>query len=209
MGGAAIEHLVLVDLSASMCSAWRESFAGYSEVSVVHGRFEDLPEYDCMVAAANCYGIMDGGVDAAIRERFPGVEQRVQERVREDFHGYQPVGTSIIVPTDDEAHPWVAHTPTMRIPMPLTGEATGNVHAATWAMLCAVRAHNRGSSQAIRTVACPGLGIGHGRVAPPRAAYLMALAYEYHRRGPLPSGWPFARHHSAELAGEQGNFSSG
>jgi O-acetyl-ADP-ribose deacetylase (regulator of RNase III) len=202
MGAAAFEHLILVDLSVPMCSAWRESFAAYPEVSVVHGRFEDLPEYDCMVAAANCYGIMDGGVDAAIRERFPPVEQRVKERIRGDFHGYQPVGTSIIVPTDNPAHPWVAHTPTMRIPMPLAGEATGNIHAAMWAMLCSVRQHNRCSPEAIRTVACPGLGIGHGRVPPPRAAYLMALAYEYHRGGPLQADWPHARRHSAELSGE-------
>lgn len=208
MGGAAFEHLVLVDPSPAVCSAWRESFAGYSEVSVVHGRFEDLAEYDCVVAAANCYGIMDGGVDAAVREHFPCIQQRVQDRIREDFHGYQPVGTSIIVPTEDPVHSWVAHTPTMRIPMPLAGDATTNVHSAMWAMLCAVRQHNRSPLQPIQTVACPGLGVGHGRVAPTRAAYLMARAYDYHRRGPLPSGWSSARRHSAELGGESMHFSS-
>jgi hypothetical protein len=51
-----MERLVVVDLSASVCSAWRESFADYPEVSVVHGRFDDLPNYDCIVASANSYG---------------------------------------------------------------------------------------------------------------------------------------------------------
>jgi O-acetyl-ADP-ribose deacetylase (regulator of RNase III) len=189
MDAGPLERLVLVDVSAAVCSAWRESFAGYPEVSVVHGRFEDLPDYDCMVAAANSYGIMDGGVDAAIRDRFPGVEERVQERIRTKFHGYQPVGTSIIVPTDDLVHPWIAHTPTMRIPSPLTGESVVNVHTAMWAMLCAVRRHNRSSQEVIGTVACPGLATAHGRVPPPRAAHLMALAYGDHHRSPVQGAW--------------------
>ncbi len=208
MVAAPIERLILVDPSTLVCAAWRESFADYPEVSVVQGRFEELPEYDCMVAAANSYGIMDGGVDAAIRDRFPGVEGRVRARIREDFHGYQPVGTSIIVATEDPDHPWVAHTPTMRIPKPLTGETVGNVNSAMWAMLCAVRSHNRSSHPRIRTVACSGLGTAHGRVAPPRAADLMALAYGHHCDNPVVSGWPSARRHSAELGIESAHFTS-
>ena len=208
MDVGSIERLVLVDLSASVCSAWRESFGEYPEVSVVHGRFEDLPRYDCMVAAANSYGIMDGGVDAAIRQRFPGVEGRVRHRIREEFHGYQPVGTSIIVPTDDPDHPWIAHTPTMRTPMPLTGEMVVNVHSAMWAMLCAVRHHNRSSEQLIRTVACPGLGTAHGGVPAPRAARLMGLAYGDHRRSPVSGDWPSAQRHSAELGLESAHYTA-
>ena len=112
----------------------------------MHGSFEQLSEYDCMVAAANRYGIMDGGIDAAIRERFPGVESRVQERIEVDFHDYQPVGTSMIVATDDPDHPWVALTPTMRVPRPLIGEAVANVHSAMWATVCAVGHADFGSA---------------------------------------------------------------
>src|SRR5438067_7389940 len=32
--------------------------------------FERLPEFDCMVSAANSFGLMDGGVDAAIVRFF-------------------------------------------------------------------------------------------------------------------------------------------
>lgn len=196
-----LERLILVDLLAPLCSAWRESFPAHPEVRIVQGRFEDLAEYDCIVAPGNSHGIMDGGVDAAIRERFPAVEQRVQERIREQFHGYQPVGTSIIVPTDDPAHHWVAHTPTMRIPMPLTGGLVANVHSAMWAMLCAIRRHNREHPGAIRTVACTGLGTFHGRVPPARAARMMALAYVDHRRDPTPNDWASARQREADLTG--------
>ena len=194
-----VEHLILVDLLAPLCSAWRDAFAPYAEVSVVQGRFEDLPEYDCIVASANSYGIMDGGVDAAISERFPAVERRIQARIGQEFHGYQPVGTSIIVPTADQAHPWVAHTPTMRVPMPLSGNLVINVHTAMWAMLCAVRRHNREQRQPIRTLACTGLGTLHGRVPPDRAARLMALAYGEHKGDPEPQGWPAARRREVEL----------
>ena len=105
MTAASVPRLILVDMSAPLCSAWRNVFDGRSDVTVVMGRFEDLPAFDCVVAAGNSYGIMDGGIDAAIRERFPRVEQRVQDRIRREYHGYQPVGTSIIVPTDDADHP--------------------------------------------------------------------------------------------------------
>jgi hypothetical protein len=91
--GAKMERLVLVDLSASVCSAWRESFADHPEVSVVHGRFEDLPP--TTTASWPQPTATGSWVEAAIRDRFPGVEERVRARIREHLHTYQPVGTSI------------------------------------------------------------------------------------------------------------------
>jgi len=39
----------------------------------VNGKFEELKQFDCMVSAANSFGLMDGGVDLAIICYF-GVE---------------------------------------------------------------------------------------------------------------------------------------
>jgi O-acetyl-ADP-ribose deacetylase (regulator of RNase III) len=66
----------------------------------VNGRFEELEEFDCMVSAANSFGLMDGGVDLAIFCYF-GVElmDRVQERIIRGYLGEQHVGTSLIVET--------------------------------------------------------------------------------------------------------------
>jgi len=187
----AVERLVLVDPQSRLCEAWRKEFAEYPAVTVVQGYFEDLENFDCLVSPANSFGIMDGGVDLAISRFFPGIQDRVQELILQKFYGYQPVGTSLMAPTGDPRHPWLAHTPTMRIPMPLSGPLTRQVYESMWAMLCAVAAHNRqGDSAAeIHVVACPGLGTATGGVDPTVAARLMATAYGRHIEPKIVSAW--------------------
>jgi hypothetical protein len=46
-------ELILVDPNNEVCQAWECSFEQSPSVSIVHGRFEALPEFDCMVSAAN------------------------------------------------------------------------------------------------------------------------------------------------------------
>ena len=71
-----------------------------------------------MVSAANSFGLMDGGVDLAIT-RFFGVQlmERVQAHILQEYLGEQPIGTSFTIETGHPKHPFVAHTPTMRVPM--------------------------------------------------------------------------------------------
>src|SRR5262245_26699304 len=111
-------RLILVDPKTELCDAFRERFRSLPNVEIVVGKFERLQVYDCMVSAANSFGLMDGGVDAAITQFFGHeLQERVQKRIVDEFLGEQPVGTSIIVETKDPNHPYIAHTPTMRIPM--------------------------------------------------------------------------------------------
>lgn len=184
-------NLILVDPNADLCSAFKLHFSKFSRVTVEQGLFQNLNEYDCMVSAANSFGLMDGGVDAAITSYF-GVQlmDRVQEHILKHFRGEQPIGTSFIVETGDEHHPYLAHTPTMRIPMPIT--ATDNVYIAMWAMLLAVWHHNETTETKIRTVACPGLGTATGRVSPASAAKQMSLAYSHFLDPPAQIDWPYA-----------------
>src|SRR5688572_31686292 len=121
------ERLTLVDPRPDLADAFRAAFERWPEVDVVCGRFEDLEAYDCMVSAANSFGLMDGGVDLAI-SRFFGWElmDRVQAHIVREYLGEQPVGTSFIVETGHPRHPWLAHTPTMRVPADIRG--TDNVY---------------------------------------------------------------------------------
>lgn len=183
--------LILVAPLEGLCDAFRERFAGLPNVEVVHGRFEELPVYDCMVSAANSFGLMDGGVDRAITEFFGnGLQRRVQYRILDEFLGEQPVGTSIIVETGHPQHPFIAHTPTMRVPMEIAH--TDNVYQAMWSMLLAVRQHNLKSEKKIEIIACPGLGTATGRVPYRQAARLMALAYKNFLYPPRFIDWRFA-----------------
>jgi O-acetyl-ADP-ribose deacetylase (regulator of RNase III) len=183
--------LVLVDPQPAMSVAWRKYFGDLPDVEVVTARFEQLPAFDCIVSAANSFGLMDGGVDAAIT-RFFGYElvQRVQRRILDEYLGEQSVGTSIIVATGHPRHPFVAHTPTMRVPMDIV--RTDNVYRAMWAMLLAVRLHNQRNDRPIDIVACPGLGTATGRMPFAEAARQMSLAYRHFLSPPDCIDWPLA-----------------
>ena len=96
-----MEKLILIDPKEALCEAWRTSFAIYPEVEIINGRFEQVEAYDCMVSAANSFGLMDGGVDLAITNYFGGsLQSRVQQVILEHYNGEQPVGTSFITPNN-------------------------------------------------------------------------------------------------------------
>jgi O-acetyl-ADP-ribose deacetylase (regulator of RNase III) len=171
--------LILVAPNRDLAAAFQHHFAAFPDVEIVNNYFEWLPEFDCLVSPANSFGMMDGGIDAAIT-RFFGLdlERRVQQRILTDYLGEQPVGTSFVVATGHPQHPFLAHTPTMRVPMTIKG--TDVPYTAMWAMLLAVRQHNHDRpDRAIKTIACPGMGTGIGQVPYAEAARLMAVAYDH------------------------------
>ncbi len=176
-------RLIIVDRGKEFCDVARWQFRSHSEVQVVCGRFEDLASFDCVVTAGNSFGLMDAGMDLAV-VRFFGrhVMERIQKQILDDFLGEQPVGTCIIVPTDNAAHPFVAHAPTMRVPMNI--QNTDHVYLAMWASLTAVHRHNRSGNHQIDSLACPGLGTGTGGMDPLEASLQLRLAYEYFKQPP-------------------------
>jgi len=190
--------LILVGPTLALCNAWREFFKDSPDVEIVNDYFERLTEFDCMVSAANSFGLMDGGVDAAIT-RFFGHQlmNRVQERIIDEYLGEQPVGTSMIVETSHPKHPFIAHTPTMRVPMTIAH--TDNVYLAMWAMLRAVHHHNQKAEHKIEIVACPGLGTSAGRVPYRQAARQMASAYRNFLNPPAYIDWRFADERQSQV----------
>lgn len=184
-------QLILVAPDPKLCGAWKGHFRDLPGVDVVVGRFEDLPRFDCFITAANSFGQMDAGVDAAVAHYFgPYLVRDVQAHILREFLGEQPVGTSFLAETGDAAHPYVAHTPTMRVPMAI--DRTDYVYLAMAAALRAIHRHNRDSAPPIRVVACPGLGTGYGEVPPVEAARQMALAYRNYLHPPDRLDWSVA-----------------
>jgi O-acetyl-ADP-ribose deacetylase (regulator of RNase III) len=192
--------LVLADPNGGLCEKWREDFEPYLDVEVHEGRFEDV-DFDCVVSPANSFGLMDGGVDEAITMYFgQQMMDRVQTRIKSRFAGEQPVGTSTVVmgtePSTEEVRntdkkQYVAHTPTMMIPMDI-GKTT-NVYMAMKAMLLEVEKHNSSyPTGQIKTVVCPGLGTGAGRVSFDSASKQMLNAYNNVYNPPEVLDWEFA-----------------
>lgn len=171
-------QLTLVDPKTDLCKEWNEAFNPFPEVEVVNGYFEEIPNIDCMVSAANSFGLMDGGVDLAIINHFgDALEKRIQQHILDHYFGEQSVGTSFIIDVLNGNNQYVAHTPTMRVPMAIT--ETDNVYIAMKAMLEAVWKFNKENmGKEIKKVACPGLGTATGRMPFKETARQMALAYK-------------------------------
>lgn len=190
--------IIFVDPNPNFKTAVNEFFVGLPDIESVTGRFENLPQFDCMVSPANSFGLMDGGVDAAIT-RFFGKQlmDRVQDYIIREYRGEQPVGTSFIIETGNPKHPFLAHTPTMRVPMLIS--RTDHVYNAMWALLLAVHHHNESSEPKIETIACPGLGTGTGRLPFRQAARQMALAYRNYLNPPTYIDWRYAGQRQSEI----------
>ena len=180
--------LWLIHPDAEMCDAFRDRFEGLPRVTVIQTRFEDLPPHDCFVTAANAFGIMNAGIDAAVI-RFHGEElmQRVQTRIMDDYLGEQPIGTSFILPTGNPKYPYIAHSPTMRVPGSIEG--TDKIYAATWASLIAVYQHKASGKQDISSVVFPAFGNGFGGVECSEVARQMAVAYRHYLNPPARMNW--------------------
>lgn len=170
--------IVLADLWDPLIRAWTEAFSTFEHVQVRHGDFfaEDA---DALVSPANSFGIMDGGLDAAIRARLGGhIDTAVQRRIVESHHGELPVGAAEIVPTGHPRWPFLVVAPTMRVP-----ESVGqtlNAYLAFRAAMLAISRHNQGSPmQRISSIVVPGLGTGIGAMDARRCAAQMRIALDH------------------------------
>lgn len=180
--------LWLIHPDEEMCAAFRKRFEGMPNVRIVQSRFENLDPHDCFVTAANAFGMMTAGIDAAV-VRYFGEElmHQVQHRIMDDYLGEQPVGTAFIIDTNHPAIPFLCHAPTMRVPGGIDG--TDKVYSATWAALLAVYAHNIRSDHKIETVAFPAFGAGFGGVPYGEVARQMAVAYRHFLHPPHRLDW--------------------
>lgn len=141
-GDAKLFKLILVAPDLFLYEAFQKYFANFPDVEIINDGFQWVTKYDCLVSPANSFGMMDGGMDAAIIDFFGrSLEDKVQQRILDDYLGEQAIGTSLIVETEHLIHPFLAHTPIMRVPMNIQG--TDIPYVAMWAMLLAVRQYNQ------------------------------------------------------------------
>lgn len=196
-------NLWLVHPKPAMCSAFAERFTGLPAVRIIQAAYEDLEPHDCFVTAGNAFGIMTAGIDAAVVGRFgPGLMDRIQFRIMDQYLGEQPVGTAFVHPTGDPDYPFVVHAPTMRVPGSIEG--TDKVYAATWAALLAVHAHNQTGDRRIEVVAFPAMGAGFGGVPYAEVARQMAVAYDHYLHPPVRLDWDFVAAREKAIAYDDG-----
>jgi O-acetyl-ADP-ribose deacetylase (regulator of RNase III) len=203
-GGRMTLQLFLRDKNDGVVLAWRAIFgASDPDVSISAGDlFTDEPA-DAVISPANSFGFMDGGIDLAYSFRFGwGVQDRLQQVIRDEHDGELPVGDAIIVETGDDSFPFCVSAPTMRVPMPVP--TTANAFLAFRAALRAVKRHNAAAAQTgarrIERLLSPGLATAIGKMPHMRCARQMHAAWMAVVRGAAPSYRSIATAFEAHIA---------
>src|SRR5262245_64043431 len=192
--------MLLIDRSELLVRHWREQFADCPAVEAIAGDYFHRPA-DAIVSPANSFGIMDGGLDLAIRDQLGfAVERKLQEVIVEKYHGEMPVGCAEVVETNDPRWRYLIAAPTMRVPEPIP--YTIHAYLAFRAVLMAAASFNRRSGKReIDSVVCCGLGTGIGKVDPNKCARQMRAAYQAMKRpAGIPSFQAIHAFHAALLA---------
>ena len=204
-------NVVLASIDAPLAEAWQRFCGDLAGVAIHRGSILDV-QCDAVVSPANSFGFMDGGIDLLYARHFGWqLEQRLQERIRNEHHGELLVGHAAIVPTDHARIPFLIATPTMRVPMILR-ETVNPYLAARAALLLIKHGQFRDGpfagapvASVVRTVAFPGLGTGVGKVGPNICARQVRAAIEdiVLGRNAFPQTWADAQSRHQLLYGDR------
>ena len=172
-----LDKLYLIDSKQDLCEKWRQVFSSYPEVEVLTGDYFQQSA-DAIVSPANSFGIMDGGLDLAIRNELGfQVETDIQEVILNKYHGEMPIGAAEIIYTNHNRWSYMIAAPTMRIPENVA--FTLNAYNAFRAILIAVNTFNESKpKKPIKSLVCSGLGTGIGSMEPVKCAGQMRAAYK-------------------------------
>ena len=172
-----LEKLYLIDSKTELCDKWRQVFSSYPEVEVLTGDYFQQSA-DAIVSPANSFGIMDGGLDLAIRNKLGfQIETDIQEVILNKYHGEMPIGSAEIINTNHTKWSYLIAAPTMRIPENVA--FTLNAYIAFRAILIAINSFNESQpKRSIKSLICSGLGTGVGSMKPVKCAAQMRAAYK-------------------------------
>jgi len=170
------DTIYLIDSNQALVKAWESEFREYPNIIALDDDYFSKPA-DCMVSPANSFGYMDGGLDRAILyELGDDIQTLVQNSIRENYFGELPVGSSLIVETNNSDWPFLACAPTMRVPSNVSN--TLNAYLAFKAILFEIFLKNQAAPKSIETLVCCGLATGIGGLNVSLCARQMKYAYE-------------------------------
>jgi len=172
-----LEKLYLIDSKPELCDMWKQVFSSYPEVEVLQGDYFQQSA-DAIVSPANSFGIMDGGLDLAIRNELGfQIETDIQEVILNKYHGEMPIGSAEIINTNHGKWSYMIAAPTMRVPENIA--FTLNAYIAFRAILIAINNFNESKpNRPIKSLVCSGLGTGIGSMEPVKCATQMRAAYK-------------------------------
>lgn len=188
-------NFILCDTKSDLVQEWTKNvnknltIEERANFTILEGKLEDFDgKFDCIVSPANSNARLDGAFDLIISKMFAPydsmqVTRHAQKYIYAAYNGYQPPGTSMMIPMLPFASNaydcrYLLHTPTMRMPSDVRWNKE-IVYNCMWTLLCEIRRHNIVNKDKIKSVFLVGLATGIGRIPPSVAASQMILAYRH------------------------------
>lgn len=170
-------------IDKSQVDAWQRVFGKEKGFEISHGDFfaDDFPlaKFDAMVSPANSFGFMGGGIDLPIRQHYEGIQQRVQDMIKERHCGELIVGMSDVVETYGYP-PLLIVTPTVRTSNDAAAE-TVNAYLAFKGLLVWLK------ENPVRRILVPGFCSGVAGMPHYRSAMQMMMAWKAFRGEKIPN----------------------
>ncbi|NET73826.1 MAG: phosphotransferase, partial [Sphaerospermopsis sp. SIO1G2] len=83
--------LILLDSKVFLCRTFADYFEGLPNVEIIHGTFDQLPFFDCIITGASSVKSANDKIDTRILNFFgQDVEELVQKRIQEEYLSEQP-----------------------------------------------------------------------------------------------------------------------
>lgn len=174
-------NIIFCAINTEHITSYDKHLKQFENTTFYIGNFINLDgKFDCIVSPGNSFGLMDGGMDAAINRYFSEIDEfivHIQQQLLDKCGGYQQPGSCVLFETNIKKCPYIAHTPTMGIPLAITDFSI--IYHAMWNILIEVHKHNKlNPDKKIKTILCPGLGTGAGKVKSDIAFQLMQYAIQ-------------------------------
>jgi O-acetyl-ADP-ribose deacetylase (regulator of RNase III) len=165
-----MNNFILADISEDLINECKQCFSKYSNFSFHLGDvFEKTADF--ITSPANSFSMMRGGIDGVYTRKMGiQLEERLREKVKNDYYGEVLVGQTCVIETNFPQFPYLISAPTMRVSSDI--QNTPNIYLCARAIFIEMQKHEN------KTCLIPGLGTGVGGVSAKNCARLMLKAYE-------------------------------
>jgi len=195
-------NIHFVSLSKNLPIICQKIFTNFPNFSYEVANITKCKPHNCIVSPANSFGQMDGGIDAVLSYMLQKdydsdyIGRKVRKVIADEYYGEQPIGTCILIPTENEKFPFLAHAPTMTTPENVVG--TLNAYYAFKAVLTSVANHNKKSKHKITSILTTTFCTGCGEMDLETSLKQMLYAYEV-VCNPINNTWDAANNHVLKL----------
>ncbi len=165
--------IIFVAKSHSMINVLKEYFGNTMNIGIVKCDLSQI-KADCIVCPSDSYGLMENSISQRINKIIK-IDNIIRHAIDTVYFGEQPVGTCLILNTNDEKYRYVAHLPITRVQSDIS--KTYNVYIAFRALLTAVLQHNMCNDNKIKTILCTPFGVWDGGMDTEESVRQMKLAH--------------------------------